>query len=264
MYQAIICDLDGTLLNSQHTISKYTQEVIKAVKEKDMLICIATGRHHPDALAYQQMLGLDSYLITCNGAKIHDEKDREIFSGNMPADIAHDLIHTVVDSEIIRHVFQDEVWYCDQPGEIVTEAYKDSGVIPIDRPFHLIMGDITRVCFEYRRIPNKLFQLEETLIDRFGDQLNICFSSSIFLEVFRKGVSKGAAIQEILRQKGIDMNQTIAFGDSLNDYDMLKTVGKGILMGNSNLSLRHSLPGCEVIDTNDNDGLARYLEHLFL
>ncbi|MBP9510756.1 MAG: HAD family phosphatase, partial [Fusobacteriaceae bacterium] len=43
-YKAVISDLDGTLLNSNHTISKYTQEVIKKVIEKGVKFYIATGR----------------------------------------------------------------------------------------------------------------------------------------------------------------------------------------------------------------------------
>ena len=49
-YKAIVCDLDGTLLNSQHTISKYTRDVIKDVTNLGVKFFIATGRHHMDAL----------------------------------------------------------------------------------------------------------------------------------------------------------------------------------------------------------------------
>ncbi len=263
MYQAIICDLDGTLLNSGHTISKYTCDVIKAVKNKGVTICIATGRHHMDALAYKRMLGLDSYLITSNGAKIHDECDREIFSGNIPAGVAHDLIHTVVDSDIIRHAFQDDDWYCEQPWLLDPAVYKESGVKPMQKPFHKITGDVTKFCYEYHQRPNKLLPLEEILDTRFEVALSIGFSSDIFLEVMQKGVSKGTAMCEILRQSGLKLADALVFGDGLNDYDMLCLAGKGILMGNSSKALCRMLPGCEITDTNDHDGLAKYLEQMY-
>ncbi len=264
MYRLIICDLDGTLLNSRHTISEYTRDVVRTVKNKGIIGCIATGRHHVDALAYKRMLGLDSYMITCNGAKIHDEHDREIFSNNIPADLAHDLIHTVVDSDIIRHLYQNEDWYCDRPEAIDPVVYRDSGVVPSNKPFHEITGDITKICYEYHDHPNRLLPLEEILIERFGNRLSIGFSSDIFLEVMNKGVSKGAAICEIARLTGISQSDILAFGDGPNDYEMLRSAGKGIIMGNATKALRELLPECEVIDTNDNDGLALYLEKLYL
>ncbi len=263
MYQAIICDLDGTLLHSGHTISGYTRDVIGAVKDLGITICIATGRHHTDALAYKRMLGLDSYLITSNGAKIHDEHDREIFSGNIPAGIAHDLIHTVIDSDIIRHAYCDEDWYCDQPWLLDPAVYKESGVTPIYKPFHEITGDITKFCYEYHQRPNKLLPLEEILSTRFAGLLSVGFSCDVFLEVMRADVSKGAAVREIIRQTGLKMSDTLIFGDGLNDYDMLKAAGKGVLMGNCSKALSNILPECEVADTNDHDGLAHYLEKIY-
>jgi Cof subfamily protein (haloacid dehalogenase superfamily) len=262
MYQIIICDLDGTLLNSGHTISKYTQDVIKAVKDKGVIICIATGRHHLDAMAYQRMLGLDSFLITSNGAKIHDEHGHEIYSENISASLAHQLIHTVTDSEVIRHVFRDDDWYCDQPWKLNLDVYKDSGAVPMSMPFHDIEGEITKFCFEYHHRPNKLLHLEEILLARFEDRLSIGFSSPVFLEVMKYGVSKGAAVKKITNGYNLDLKNAIAFGDALNDYDMLMSVGKGVLMGNCEEALRRMLPGCEAAETNDNDGLARYLEKL--
>ncbi len=264
MYQLIICDLDGTLLNSGHTISKYTQDVIQEIKTKGITICIATGRHHTDAVAFSRMMGLDSYLITSNGAKIHDEHEQEIFSGNIPADLAYELIHTVIDSDIIRHLFQDDNWYCEQSWLLDSAVYKESGVKPIQKPFHGIKGDITKFCYEYHLRPNKLLPLEEILSIRFERRLSVSFSSDIFLEVMQAGVSKGTAVQEITRQMNINMSDTLAIGDGPNDYDMLKLTGKGVLMGNSSKALCDLLPQCEIIDTNDNDGLAKYLERLYL
>ena len=79
-----------------------------------------------------------------------------------------------------------------------------------------------------------------------------------------RGVSKGMAIKEILSREGISLEESIAFGDGLNDLDMLSTVGKGLLMGNCNYKLTDALPDHEVIGTNDEDGVARYLAEIFL
>ena len=74
-FKAIVCDLDGTLLNPEHTISKNTIDTIKKITDQGVKFFIATGRHHADALRFKDMLGLDSYLISSNGARIHDENN---------------------------------------------------------------------------------------------------------------------------------------------------------------------------------------------
>ena len=99
-YKAIVCDLDGTLLNSQHTISKYTRDVIKDVTNLGVKFFIATGRHHMDALKFKEMLGLDSYLISSNGARIHNENNEIIFKGDIPKELSNEIFDLNINEEI--------------------------------------------------------------------------------------------------------------------------------------------------------------------
>ena len=62
----------------------------------------------------------------------------------------------------------------------------------------------------------------------------------------------------------ISLEETIAFGDGLNDYEMLSSVGQGFIMGNGSSRLKEKLPQYEIIQTNDNDGVAKKLKELFL
>lgn len=264
MYKAIICDLDGTLLNSKHTISEYTREVIKKIQAKGVKVFIATGRHHCDTFVFKQMLQLDSYLITSNGAKIHDENNKEVFSHNISADIAATLIKLNIDNEIIQNIYQNDVWYCNNLPIALKDFYKESGFTYTMKPFNEISGDVTKFFYICNTNPDKLIDLETQIIAQFSDKLNITFSLPTCLELMKRGVSKGSAIKEILEYEKIDLKDAIAFGDGLNDYEMLKTVGKGLLMGNCNYRLSEALPDHEIIDTNDNDGVAKYLSKLFL
>ena len=69
--KVIISDLDGTLLNTDHTISDYTKSVFQELHKQNYLIIVATGRHHIDAMAVIDTLGIPVYLVTSNGARIH-------------------------------------------------------------------------------------------------------------------------------------------------------------------------------------------------
>ena len=59
------------------------------------------------------------------------------------------------------------------------------------------------------------------------------------------------------------MNETIAFGDGLNDLEMLGIVGKGFIMENGSETLKKLLPNLEIIGNNTNDGVAKKLKEIF-
>ncbi|WP_320048031.1 Cof-type HAD-IIB family hydrolase [uncultured Ilyobacter sp.] len=263
-YKAVICDLDGTLLNSEHTISAYTKKVIEKIKSLGIKFFIATDRHHKDALAFKNILGLDSFLITSNGAKIHDENDREIFSSNIPKEMVRKIIELPIDEEIHRGIYKDEFWFLEKHIEGLDVFHKESGFSSIIKPFEELKDeDVTKFIFISTN-SSKINQLEKTLDLKFKDSFNITLSFENCLEIVQKRVSKGFAIEEILKKENISPVDTLAFGDGLNDLDMLQTVGKGFLMGNSHKKLIQSLPNHEIIDTNNNDGVAKYLEKIFL
>lgn len=264
MYKAVICDLDGTLLNSKHTISEYTKSVISKVHKKGIKIFIATGRHHKDAIAFKNMLGLDSFLITSNGAKIHDEHDNEMFSHNIPADLTKDIISLPVDEEVHKNIYQNDLWFVEDHLEEAEEFHKESGFTYIKKDFKNLVGEEVTKFFFICEDTEKIRILEEDIIENFKGRLNVTLSLPSCLELMQRGVSKGMAIKEILSREGIKVEEAIAFGDGLNDLEMLSTVGKGLIMGNCNYKLSEALPENEVIHTNDEDGVAKYLAKMFL
>lgn len=79
-----------------------------------------------------------------------------------------------------------------------------------------------------------------------------------------KEATKGNAVTEILEREGILPEEAIAFGDGLNDKEMLQVVGKGIIMGNASEKLKKLLPDYEVIGTSSEDAEGHYLEKIFL
>ncbi|MGL5001184.1 MAG: Cof-type HAD-IIB family hydrolase [Cetobacterium sp.] len=263
-YKAIICDLDGTLLNEHHTISEITKETIKKVVDSGVKFIIATGRHHNDAMTFKKMLGLDSFLITSNGAKVHNHKNEEIISRNIPAVLAKELLNYKYNEKLHKNIYLDEEWYVETPLDEALLFHKESGFHHIVTPFDSLIGkDITKFFFICED-ENHISHLEEKLKDKFKDGLNITLSLGSCLEIMKKGVSKATAIEEVLKREGIRIEDTIAFGDGLNDLEMLSSVGKGFIMGNGSARLKELLPENEIIKANSENGVAKKLKELFL
>ena len=66
----LVCDLDGTLLNSEERITAYTQDVLLRAKRAGMLICFASGRNEQLMNVYCSQIGNCDYIISDNGALV--------------------------------------------------------------------------------------------------------------------------------------------------------------------------------------------------
>lgn len=263
-YKAIICDLDGTLLNEEHTISKKTREVIKKIVDKGVKFIIATGRHHKDAFVYKKMLGLDSFLITSNGAKVHDYENNLIISHNIPKELSDKLLMYKYSENLHKNVYLDDEWIAESPLEEAKEFHKESGFTYRIASYDSLIGREITKFFYISDDENEIHKLEIELKNKFRSGLNITLSLPVCLEIMKEGVSKANALKEVLKHEGICLEETIAFGDGLNDLEMLSVVGEGFIMGNGSSRLKALLPNNEVILKNSEDGVAKKIEEIFL
>ena len=264
-YRAIISDLDGTLLNGEHKISEYTKEVIRKIIGKGIKFIIATGRHHKDALCFKNQLGADSYLVSANGSKVHDNKNNEIISHNISKELTNKLLDIKVSDEVIRGVYLGDEWLTELHISEFDEYHVESGFKPRVIDFEEIRDkEISKIFYISDNI-KALEELEKVLKanKEFTERLDITVSLDNCLEIMTKEATKGNAVTEILEREGILPEEAIAFGDGLNDKEMLQVVGKGVIMGNASEKLKKLLPDYEVIGTSSEDAEGHYLEKIY-
>ena len=84
-------------------------------------------------------------------------------------------------------------------------------------------------------------------------------SNPFAVDIVPKGGSKVKGIQFFLADQGILLEETMAFGDYLNDIEMLQAVGLGIAMGNGDLKTKESAN--YVTDSHDRNGIEKALQH---
>ncbi|MGL5949231.1 MAG: HAD hydrolase family protein, partial [Aeromonas sp.] len=70
-------------------------------------------------------------------------------------------------------------------------------------------------------------------------------------------------VEKLLATYGLDLSQAVAFGDGMNDVEMLSMVGRGVVMANAHDRLKNALPQHAQTLSNHDDGVAHYLEQLF-
>ncbi len=259
MSQVVISDLDGTLLNHHHQISPKTLKTIRKLVEQGHKFVVATGRHQIDVRSIRDALGLDIYLVTSNGSVVTDKQDNVVFNHTLPSQIAQELSEFPLPStEIAVNIYTPDNWYTNKAMPEYLDFHKDSGFCYVQTDLVALDKSAVNKYF-FIAEHEVLLDLEKALFEKYTGQLTIAFSLPDCLEVMPLGVNKGEAIRFILEQNHVSLDDAIAFGDGMNDYEMLKIVGHGVVMGNAHDRLKNALPDLPRAGINDEDGVAEYL-----
>lgn len=259
----VASDLDGTLLAPNHQLSDFTKLTLKKLHEQGYTFIFATGRHHVDVAGIRQIAGIPAYMITSNGARVHDQNDQLMYSQNVPQELVQPVIDIVrQDPNIFIHMYQNEDWLLDREDEMLAKFHSESGFSYKRFEADNAPSDgIAKVFFTHPEQDHEhLVTFEQKLKEAFGDKLNVAFSTPWYLEVMAAEVSKGHALDAVAKSLNLTLDNCVAFGDGMNDAEMLAMAGKGLIMGTSHEKVMQALPDNEVIGSNADDAVAHYLE----
>jgi Cof subfamily protein (haloacid dehalogenase superfamily) len=263
MYRLVVCDLDGTLLNAEHRLGAYTREVLGRLLDNGVELMLASGRHFGDVRGLSAALGAGSGLISSNGAAVHDARGRLVHHQALDPACLRFLLRDPAFDGVHINLYRIHDWLVERPEPDLLRYHQESGfayrVVDFEK---LDPEPVLKVFFYGDR--ERLADLEGLVHARCPGRLATTFSLPVTLEVMAAGVSKGAALERVIDGLGIGAEEVIAFGDGMNDLELLRTVGKGVLMGNADPRLKAALHGQEVIGTNVEEAVARYLDELFL
>ncbi|XAV87920.1 MAG: Cof-type HAD-IIB family hydrolase [Candidatus Symbiodolus clandestinus] len=263
-YSVIIADLDGTLFNQQHTMSPLTRKIIGLLVEHGFHFIFATGRHFIDVRVIQEKLGVQCFMITSNGARVHDDQGNLLFKQDIPMPITHQLLQLVpLEHGVITSAYHESGWFVNSLLKEDKLFHPDSGFQSYQFPECLQELPPLNKIF-YLGQTEMLSNLARTVQTAWPSSVNVTLSNQYCLEVMASNVSKGHALQRLLAHPTFAANNytledCIAFGDGMNDLEMLSLVGKGCIMANASPQLKESLPELEVIGDNLSDAVAHYL-----
>lgn len=253
-YKLLLFDLDGTLLQSDKTISKRTLSSLNKCKEKGLLIGVSTSRSEQNSLIFLEELKPD-ILISSGGALVKFGKEY-IYKAEFSKEETRNMIATARkvcgnDCEITFDTVDAHYWnYKINPKE-TEKNWGDS----IYTDFSDFNECGLKMCVEI---------FDDQKAESLKKELNHCdcirFSDGYWYKFTRKNVTKENAIDMITRTLGFTEKEIIAFGDDFADIGMLKMCGLGVAMGNALDEVKNSSD--VVIGTNDEDGIAIFLENI--
>ncbi len=259
-FALVAFDIDGTLLDSGKRPLPGTLRAFEAMRADGTRIMLASGRPIPGLHALAARLGLGDDLIFAglNGSVVVDQATGETLAEHpLETGLAASLIRTGREHGVtlmLPHRAELVVESRENPqvdheargndlAVRVVEDLADPGVNP------------TKVLFSAPR--PQLEELEAELRDRYADQIELAYSSPIYMEATAAGIDKSTAIRDFCAAHGISPDQTAAFGDNGNDVTMLAAAGLGVAMGNG---IPEAKAAADVVTTShDDEGIARVL-----
>ncbi|WP_085991270.1 HAD family hydrolase [Oceanobacillus senegalensis] len=255
-YKAVFLDIDGTILKSDHTYSGKTKEAILKLQEQNIEVFLATGRPIHEIKVLAKELNIDSFIgyngahAIYNNETIVDEPMQEEDVKEM-VKIAKEHKHEITMYTNGKNYFTHLDSPISQQFSEIFQMYQNVEYTP------KITGQILGMTVMNLKPEHAtLYQLHSNI--RLS-QVNVNGVKHAY-DIIRTNVNKGEAIKKVLERLDIPKDATIAFGDGMNDKEMLQSVGEGIAMGNANPELFQYAK--RKTTTVDEDGIFNGLKEL--
>lgn len=258
MRKALFFDIDGTLVSFHtHEIPQSAVDALKEAKAHGMNIFIATGRPRIliNNLGILQQNNLIDGYITMNGAYCF-VGDEVLHKSAIPADEVHALTHFCADRQIPCIVVGEHDICACSPDDRIRQIFYEHLKVTVPIPDIPVDEAIQK---------KAVFQLtpfitteEEAIIAPHITHCEIGRWHPAFADVTATGNTKQHGIDVIVHHFGLDLKDTVAFGDGGNDISMLKHAGIGIAMGNAQDPVKAAAN--YVTSSVDEDGIARAVQ----
>lgn len=255
----IAVDLDNTLLRRNKSVSEYTVDVLRRVRERGVMVAVATSRSENASARYRARLGVvPDFAAYCGGVHI---KCRE-------QDISQSFLPDESVKLILEHCCDNRVSWITA---VSTRGYLSSKPIGNDWAGWEDFADGIHIDFQTE--PNLggvykfTLQIEDKnaaidLAAQLPDMAFQHFTGEDWYQFSLGNVNKATAIAHIAIAAGISIQEIVAFGDDHNDIAMLRECGIGVAMSNA-------IDECKVVADYmcgdcDEDGVARWIEENLL
>ena len=270
-YKIVASDLDGTLLDNNSKLSEENKKAIAELDKKGVFFVPSTGRTFREVLPELKNNDHIRFIMHTNGAVIHDKKTGE-------------HIYNCIDNALACEVFDILSEYDTHVGIRANgNFYVPADKIDPECAPHYGFTDAHVNCLVNYAIPVENFREWLTTAPNvedfsvfFGDEEEfakccdrICNDKRLKtakfppkgIEIFSVNAGKGRALHLLADKLGIDRADTIAVGDSLNDFTMIEAAGLGLGVSNACDELKAVCD--EIICSNEEHAIKYINEHYF-
>lgn len=252
-------DVDGTLLdNATHTIPSSTLCALEQLQRQGKKIVVSSGRSYSGVLKMSELARIqwDGYILL-NGAVTADASGRELSRSYFSADTCQQLMKIAQEKDKVLYFLGKEEWL-NRPADKYAQAAfsffhrnpNEFDVHPLKESDQVTMA----LAFEAANSSYSDFQNIQAL--------NVLPTAFCYADLCDRRVNKATGMHQFCQYYGITMENTMSFGDGINDLEMIQAAKIGVAMGQGREEIKAvadyiTLPV-------DQDGLALALRHFDL
>lgn len=258
MIKLIASDMDGTLLDAAGLVPEGTHDLIMRLREEGIHFVAASGRRYDTLLELFEPVADCIDFVASNGAQVVvDGKlvGREVFSHAAVRRLAQvvslfDSLHLALFDERRSYLLDDEACF---EREIDKNLPSPMRVFAVPAPEFNILK-VSVYCDE------GVMDMAYALTRELGDDFVFAPSGNKWIDVMQRGVNKATGIEQVMDAHDVFASEVMAFGDSMNDYEILRMVGTSCAMGNARSAIKQI--ATRVIGTNVEHGVQHELQAL--
>lgn len=265
-FRLIATDLDGTLLGDTGLVSPRTRAALDAARDAGIPTIPVTARQPIGLRPIAEQAGFDDWALCGNGAYgVHLSTGEHLFAEEIRADVQRqlaDALLEVIPDLLFASVRDAGEGFVAQDGYAAIADVNDHKRHPDSMggvPLADVLGAPSlKLVIRHPSVPiPEIFAALQSLgLTGFEATL----SGAPFVEVMAQGVTKATGLAQVCARLDVDRSEVLAFGDALNDLEMLQWAGHGVAVANAIDVVRDAAD--EVTSANTEDGVAQVIERM--
>lgn len=233
----IASDMDGTLLDENGQVPPETFGLILALRECGVRFVASSGRRYDRLCDFFSPVKDRMDFVASNGAQVFADGvqiDREVYSHLAIRRLAKTVamfpnMHLALFDRTKSYLLDDE-------DKFVREVDKD---LPnVERIYELPSPQVSIIKASIFCDDGNVMDNAYVLQRELGGLFTFAPSGSSYIDAMQPGISKASGIAQVMEYHGIDASEVMAFGDAMNDYEIIRFVGTGCAMANGRPALR--------------------------
>lgn len=257
MIKLIVSDIDGTLLeDGGHEINPEVLDVILKLRAKGMQFAAASGRQWASIEQVFDPIKEKIFYLSDNGAYVGCH-GRNLFLHTIDRELIHSMIRDIRAEGLTVVLSGPDVVYVDKQDLEIYDWLVNGYKFRVNQVDDLLAVEDSFIKISaYQK--TEIEQATRALREKYGQSLKITISGDMWMDCMAVGVNKGEAVKLLQESLGIRPEETMAFGDQLNDVEMLQQAYYSFAIGNARPEVKAV---CRFqADTNVRDGVLKILK----
>lgn len=258
MIKLIVADMDGTLLNDDHQLHPDFWEIEKNLSDKNILFAVASGRQYYNLESNFERISDRMIFFAENGTHVvHKGKDLHVNA--MDIEAARKFIRIGRDMDDVNPVLccKGSAYVESKDEKFLTEIRKYYTRLEYVEDLTKVEDTVLKVTLcDWKGVEENSY----TAYKKFENDYKVAVAAKIFLDITAKTANKGVAIKRVQEKLNISPDETMVFGDYLNDLEMMQNATHSYAMKNAHPDIISTSKYITEFDNNENGVLRTILD----